>query len=58
VKSWNRSINKRMETKNPNIAFFISRILDCEELDFIKKYRDKGGLIIKCLFIGIINRCL
>ncbi|WUR02116.1 MULE domain-containing protein [Vairimorpha necatrix] len=33
AESWNRTINKRMETRNPNIALFISRILDCEEMD-------------------------
>ncbi|WUR02125.1 MULE domain-containing protein [Vairimorpha necatrix] len=30
AESGNKTINKRMETRNPNIALFISRILDCE----------------------------
>ncbi|WUR03282.1 MULE domain-containing protein [Vairimorpha necatrix] len=41
AESWNRIINKRMETRNTNIALFISRIPDCEEMDIynLKRYK-------------------
>jgi hypothetical protein len=44
AESWNRTLNKRMETSKPNIALFITRILDCEELDIFNLKRYKMGV--------------
>ncbi|WUR02966.1 MULE domain-containing protein [Vairimorpha necatrix] len=44
AESWNRIINKRMETRNTNIALLFSRILNCEEMDIYNLKRYKKGL--------------
>lgn len=43
VEAWHRKINQKIKIKRPNIAYFVNKILDEEEVDRIKIIQLIGG---------------